>query len=179
MTQRQLKKPVVRRVRRVRRHHRAPDTIILPYGDVLLRTWEVSWRTGLSEKVLSRLMEANLFPRYHLVGATRVLLQSQVDGWIATRMRVRDSMPYLKATPTFLAWTPEMASAREGLPTGMRVLRMADVEKRFSRSAGWVYWIMSRDPGFPRPIPITLTTRGWVAHEVENWLDSHFLRRAA
>ena len=178
MAQRHPEK-AIRRTRRVRPPHRAPGTIALPYEDVLLRSWEVARRTGLVEKVLASHMHQGFFPPYSLVGGIRVLLQSQLDGLIATRMHVRDAMPCLKADPILPVWSPDMVSARDGLPTGMRLLRISDLTAQVSRTPGWVYWLMSRDPSFPRPVPLTFTARGWVAHEVERWLGSHSLGRAA
>lgn len=56
----------------------------------LLRRDEVMKKVGISKSTLYRLIREDGFPQPARVGASSVWVESEVDAWITTRLKIRD-----------------------------------------------------------------------------------------
>jgi predicted DNA-binding transcriptional regulator AlpA len=52
----------------------------------------------------------------------------------------------------------------------MQVLRIGTLAKKLGVHRSTVYRVIDR-PGFPPPVFVLGTTKGWLEHEVEEWLQ--------
>ena len=63
-----------------------------------------------------------------------------------------------------------MKTSKDRKYMGIRLLRMADMVEKIGVSKGTIYGLM-RTQGFPRSFKIGTRATGWLAHEVEAWLE--------
>lgn len=58
-----------------------------------------------------------------------------------------------------------------------KILRCTDVQALLGRSRSWIYEVKNPtsryfDPSFPAPIHLGAKSRGWIASELNAWIES-------
>ena len=135
----------------------------------ILRIQEVCLRTSLSSSHLYALIGRQAFPAFiPLAPRARGLPEHHLDAWLASRIAARAAMSSLRDPVHLPPWTPSMALAHEG-PSGIRMLRLRDVERRVGLRKSHLYRAIGQQ-AFPAPVPLSEYVRRWVAHEVDDWL---------
>jgi len=59
-----------------------------------------------------------------------------------------------------------------------RIIRLPEVVKRTGLPRASIYQQMAQG-SFPKPIAISLRSRGWVASEVDGWIEQRIVARGA
>ena len=148
--------------------------IVVPGPDALSRTSpvirvkEILARTSLSRSCAYKQIELELLPAFiPLSDRARGQYVHVVDAWIGVRMDLRSQMSRLRDSVVLPRWDPQMAL--RDYPTGMRLLRLSEVEERVGLKSSQIYRLIERGL-FPAPVPITQNARRWLEHEIDGWL---------
>ena len=148
--------------------------IVVPGPDALSRTSpvirvkEILARTSLSHSCAYKQIALELFPAFiPLSDRARGQYEHVVDAWIGVRMDLRSQMSRLRDSVEFPLWIPEMAL--RDYPTGMRLLRLPEVEAQVGMKSSQIYRLIDLDR-FPAPVPLTECAPRWLVHEIEEWL---------
>jgi len=64
----------------------------------------------------------------------------------------------------------------DATPSDRRILRMAEVEARVGLGRSRIYRLI-KEGDFPRAVPLTERTVGWIASEVDDWIEGRVRRR--
>ena len=134
----------------------------------ILRVAEILARTSLSRSCLYRQIDLGLFPPNILLSdRARGQHEHVLDAWIGVRMELRPLMTRLRDSVVFPAWSRDFAL--RDFPTGMRLLKLLEVENRVGLRSSQIYRLIELDR-FPAPVPLTECARRWLVHEIEDWL---------
>jgi prophage regulatory protein len=59
------------------------------------------------------------------------------------------------------------------------VIRLRELQRRVGLARSTVYQRLTSDPSFPRPLSLGGRSVGWLAAEVEDWLQGRAARRGS
>ena len=133
-------------------------------GPLLVRQ-EVLDRTTLSASQIDLMRMEAVFPPFFSVGARRLVMPERVlDAWFESMAELRDGMRNLTDPVTLPTWTPRLPSGE--YPSGLRVLRRREVERRVRYGRSHVYRLVGAKV-LPTPIPLSVRCRGWLSFELD------------
>ena len=133
-------------------------------GPLLVRR-EVLDRTTLSESQIDLMRTEGVFPQFFALGARKLVMPERVlDGWFESMAELRDGMRNLTDPVTLPEWTLRLPSGE--YPSGLRVLRRQEVERRVRYSTTHLYRLVGAEV-LPRPIPLSVRCRGWLVFELD------------
>ena len=143
----------------------------LDLGPLLTRK-EVAARTTLSDAQIDLMVERGEFPPFCRPGGpgSRKLFMPEkvLNAWLESRVEVRNSMRTLLDPVHPTRWSFRLPSGE--LPAGLRVLRLPEVLRRVRYGKSEIYRRMANRT-FPWPVPLSERCRGWLAHEVDEWIS--------
>ncbi|WP_374214916.1 AlpA family phage regulatory protein [Burkholderia glumae] len=82
---------------------------------------------------------------------------------------------------TLVAWVAEL-SARYDEECAMRILRLAEVSAKTGLGRSSVYNKLDErskyfDAGFPKPISLGVSAKGWIEREIDDWIEARVRAR--
>ena len=138
----------------------------------LLDRKEVEDRTTLSGSQLDLMVARVEFPPFCRpggAGSRKLFMPEKVlDAWFEWRVEVRNSMRTLLDPMQPTGWSHRLPTG--ALPAGLRVLRLPEVVRRVGYRKSEIYRRVASGT-LPRPVPLCERCRGWLAHEIDEWIE--------
>lgn len=140
----------------------------------ILRLRAVKEKTGLGRSSIYKFSKLGMFPESTRLGGSVGWSEAELDLWIAQLIRDRDSAPQnaKHVSPWSIVLTSDNLS-----DSALHVIRIKDVTKMTGLARSTVYKYI-KDWGFPLPITLTGTCKGWIEAEISYWLATVKLQKA-